>query len=255
MNKEEKIFLKNYDDSIYKKISIATDVILFSVSNKKTDNYRKTDEKKFSVLLVKRNEYPYKNCWSLPGGFVKPNETLEDSVENILRNKTNLTGIYAEQLYTFSNIERDPRTRVISVAYMALVDKTKLSTKILDNAEWFDICFDGNKTVLSNETESFTLEGNNVLAFDHSTIIMTGIERLRNKVFYTDIVFQMMPECFSLPELQMTYECIIGKKLIPAAFRRTIASKIEKTDKMMTGRGHRPSVLYKKKEVENNEEK
>lgn len=250
----EKIFLDGYDASIYESLSVATDILLFSVSSKKADNYRKTDEKTFSVLLVKRDDFPFKGRWALPGGFVKKDESLEDTVKNILKKKTNLTDIYTEQLYTFGSISRDPRTRVISVAYMALVDRNKLTKNISENTKWFDISFKEDKITLNCAEENLSIETAS-LAFDHSDIIKMGIERLRNKIFYSDIAFQLMPEYFSLPELQMVYEAILGKSLLPAAFRRTMASKIEKTDKMITGRGHRPSVLYRRKKKEDEIEK
>ena len=94
---------------------------------------------------------------------------------------------------------------------------------------------------------SFKVDKNKMLAFDHPQVILSGLERLRNKVSYTDIVFNMMPELFTLSELQQVYEVILGKKLLDPAFRRIIADKVEKTDKMKTGGGHRPSVLFKYK--------
>ena len=89
---------------------------------------------------------------------------------------------------------------------------------------------------------------NNKIAFDHPKVILAGIDRMKNKINYTDIVFNMMPEYFTLGELQDVYEIILGKKLLAPAFRRIISNKVEKTDKMLTGKGHRPSVLYKYKE-------
>ncbi len=132
-NSEEE-FLENYDPSIYEKLSITTDILIMSVSSEEVNNYRKLSEKKFSILLVKRDNYPFKDKWCLPGGFIKIDETLDAAVKRILKKETNLKDTYIEQLYTFSGIKRDPRMRVISTAYMALVDKNKLIDKLSPDA-------------------------------------------------------------------------------------------------------------------------
>ena len=239
------------------------------MSNKQVDNYRKLSKKCYSVLLVKRKDYPYKDKWCLPGGFLQVNETLDEAANRILKKETNLDNIYLEQLYTFSDVNRDPRMRVISSSYIALVDKNRLSEKLPNNASWFDlhiledeksydivlnndieeIKFKVGKTLKEHTTDryKFKVLKNEKLAFDHPLVIVSGIERLRNKVEYTDIVFNMMPELFTLGELQQVYEVILGKKLLDPAFRRIIADKVEKTNKMKTGEGHRPSALFKYK--------
>ena len=271
MYKTEEEFLKNYNVKEFDQLSMTTDILLISVSEEDTDNYRKNTSKKMSILLVKRDDYPYKDKWCLPGGFLNPkNETLEDCSKRILKTETNLDNIYLEQLYTFDGINRDPRCRVVSTSYMALVDKNKLKDKINNNASWFDIVKykDNNNEVLveldnGNEVLIFTLKkvlkekttniyeysikDNSSIAFDHPLVIVTGIERLKNKIEYTDIVFNMMGEYFTLGELQQVYEVILGKKLLDPAFRRIIANKVEKTNKMKMGKGHRPSVLFKYK--------
>ena len=265
----EEEFLKNYDSSIYDKLSMTTDILILSVSSKDSNNYRKTDKKMMSVLLVKRDDYPYKDKWCLPGGFLNPKtETLEECAKRVLKRETNLEDIYLEQLYTFDRIDRDPRMRVISTAYVALIDKDELKQDV-KNASWFDITLMEEKDglifiVLDNGTETISLEVNKVLrnkitdrydyisnnqkiAFDHDVVIASGIEKIKEKVNSSDIVFNMMPDYFTLGELQQVYEVLLGKKLIDAPFRRTIASKVEKTEKMKTGEGHRPSYLFKYK--------
>ena len=273
--KTEKDFLKNYNIKDYKQLSLTVDLLIFSVSEEDVLNYRKKNKKKMSLLLVKRNTYPYKDMWCLPGGFINPDtETLEDCAKRILKEETNLSKIYLEQLYTFDAINRDPRCRVISSSYMALVDKNKLSNKINTNASWFDITsyienkdlievildngkeqitFTIKKTLreLTTDRYSFSILENTSLAFDHPLVIASGMERLRNKLGYTDIVFNMMPKYFTLGELQQVYEVILGKKLLAPAFRRIIAKKIEKTEKIESGKGHRPSVLYQYKKNNN----
>ena len=268
-NSEEE-FLKEYDSNAFEKLSLTSDILIFSVSSQKQDNYRKLSKKSFSVLLVKRENYPFKDKWCLPGGFVRIDENLDDAPRRILKDETNVDNIYLEQLYTFGNVNRDPRMRIVSTSYMALIDKNNLENKLSENACWFDIILYEEKNnivdiVLDNGTTtiSFTIEKilrekttdrysfntikNNLLAFDHTLVILSGIERLKNKLEYTDIVFNMMPELFTLGELQQVYEIILGKKLLDPAFRRIIANKVEKTNKMKTGGGHRPSVLFKYK--------
>lgn len=267
----EQEFLANYNVSKYKQLSLSADILLFSVSEEDNQNYRKNSAKKMSILLIKRHNYPYKDMWCLPGGFLNPEtETLDDCTKRILKTETNLSNIYLEQLYTYDELDRDPRCRVISTSYMALVDKNRLSDKVNENASWFDVTMyhdDGNAITvvldngkdtikfsikkilreLTTDRYTFKIKKNKDLAFDHPLVIVAGMERLRNKLNYTDIVFNMMPEYFTLGELQQVYEVILGKKLLDPAFRRIIADKVEKTEKMKTGGGHRPSYMFRYK--------
>ena len=268
--KSEEEFLKDYNPDEFKKLSLTTDILVLSVSSNDNSNYRKTDDKSMSVLLVKRDNYPFKDKWCLPGGFVGYDEELDEAPKRILKKETNLDNIYLEQLYTFGSLDRDPRMRVVSTSYMSLIDKNRLVEHINKNASWFDITLYEEKNnivtiVLDNGTDtisfkiekvlreqttdrySFHILENNSIAFDHPLVILSGLERLKNKVSYTDIVFNMMPEYFTLGELQKVYEVILGKKLLDPAFRRIIKNKVVKTDKIKTGEGHRPSYLFKYK--------
>ena len=268
-NSEEE-FLKDYDSSIYEKLSMTVDILILSVSSEETGNYRKTDKKKMSILLVKRDDYPFKGKWCLPGGFVKIDEDLEDAPVRILKRETNLDNIYLEQLYTFGSVHRDPRMRIISSSYMALIDKNRLNENLNENACWFDIVNINEKddivdVILNNGYENinfsikkvlkekttdrykFVEVKNDKIAFDHTIVILSGLERLKNKIEYTDVVFNMMPELFTLGELQQVYEVILNKKLLDPAFRRIISNKVVKTNKLKTGEGHRPSYLFKYK--------
>ena len=269
--KTEEEFLKDYDPKEFEQLSMTSDILLISVSDQEQTNYRKTSKKMMSILLVKRDDYPYKDKWCLPGGFLNPKtETLEECAKRVLKTETNLSNIYLEQLYTYDAIDRDPRTRVVSTTYIALIDKNKLTEMINPNASWFDIVLleeknnivditldNGKDTIhLSIKKElrekttdryRFIAIKNENLAFDHAIVILAGIERIRNKINYTDIVFNMMPDYFTLGELQQVYEVILNKKLLDPAFRRIIANKVVKTKKMKTGEGHRPSALFKYK--------
>ena len=268
--KSEEEFLKNYDSSIFEKLSMTADILLLSVSDQEQTNYRKTSTKMMSILLAKRDDYPYKGKWCVPGGFLDvKNETLEECAKRVMKRETNLEDIYLEQLYTFDGLDRDPRMRVVSTSFVALIDKNKLTQKV-EHASWFDVTlieeknnvveitldngeevirFAIKKVLREKTTDRYDFEviENEKLAFDHAKVILSGLERIRNKVNYTDIVFNMMPEYFTLGELQQVYEVILNKKLLDPAFRRIIADKVEKTNKMRTGGGHRPSYLFKYK--------
>lgn len=267
--KTEEEFLKDYDSSKFEKLSATTDILIFSVASSKQENYRKLNNKHFSVLLVKRNRFPFKDMWCLPGGFIGIDETSEDAAKRILKRETNLKNIYLEQLYTFDDINRDPRMRIISISYVALVDKNKLDDTLYENASWFNMDIEEDekqiKVNLDNGEENFdivvkktlkeqttdrykyTVEKNDKIAFDHPLTIVSGISRIKNKLEYTDVAFNLMPEYFTLGELQQVYEVILGKKLLDPAFRRIIASRVEKTDKVRVDGGHRPSKLFRYK--------
>ena len=266
MYNSEEEFLKNYDSSKFEKLSITSDIIIFSVSDGYQDNYRKLNNKYFSILLIKRDDYPFKDSWCLPGGFIKIDETTEEAAKRILLKETNLHDIYLEQLYTFDEVKRDPRMRIVSTSYMALVDRNKLLDKLSPNASWFNVIVsedeeainitldNGNeeiKVVIEKKLKELTTnryqyisKETGKLAFDHDLIITSAISRLKKQIANTDIVFNMMPKYFTLSELQQVYEVILGKKLLDPAFRRIIADKVTKTSKVKTGGGHRPSALF-----------
>lgn len=266
MYHSEEEFLKNYNSNEFEKLSMTTDILVVSISDEPTTNYRKTSKKHMSILLVKREDYPFKDKWCLPGGFLDIHEDLEECPRRVLERETNLKNIYLEQLYTFGNVNRDPRMRIVSTAYIALIDKNRLNMELTKNASWFNVTYEEkNNTVklsldngeefltcqikkelkeLTTDRYQFQIVSNHSLAFDHPLVILSGLERLKNKIEYTDIVFNMMPKYFTLGELQQVYEIILNKKLLDPAFRRIIADKVEKTKKVKTGGGHRPSALF-----------
>ena len=271
MYSSEEEFLKHYNPDKYEKLSMSTDILIFSVSDIEKNNYRKVNNKVMSILLVKRDNYPYKDRWCLPGGFIDPKtETLLDSAKRILKRETNLEDIYLEQLYTFDCLNRDPRMRVVATTFMALIDKNQLLHIINERASWFNIVdvndnnnvititldngneelkFSVRKTLLSKTTRNYEYhKEKSVLAFDHESVIVCGMDRIRNKVKDTDIIFNLLPKYFTLGELQRIYEVILGKKLLDPAFRRIIKDKVVKTDNIRSDGGHRPSILYTYKE-------
>ena len=197
------------------------------------------------------------------------NESLDEAVLRELKEETNIDNIYMEQLYTWGEVNRDPRTRVISTSYMSLVDSSTLEIKASDDAadaQWFTVTcklFQEQKTVtkkgyilqqvfkliLSNKEENLSavvkvekiVEGKVTIfkreiieaigiAFDHAKIIEYGIERLQNKIEYTDIAFNLMPELFTLTELQQVYEVIMDTDLLKANFRRKTSNMVIETN-------------------------
>lgn len=267
----------------YFKPSVTVDSIIFTIRDSQTENYRKLPEKKLEILLVKRAQEPFKDKWCLPGTFVGEKETLEEAVNRSLAEKTNIKDIYLEQLYTWGAPERDPRTRVISTSYMGLVDSDNIQIKAgkyVEDINWFDVQLktlketnkekkDGyykteeieilltNKhTVLKSKVKVVKelVNGNLIiytqilqsdLAFDHAKLLIYAIERLKNKVEYTTIAFNLMPERFTLTQLQQVYEILLDKPLLKANFRRKIADMVIETDEQEENAGHRPSKLYK----------
>lgn len=277
----EEEFLEQYDDGIYQKPSFTVDMLIFTVMNEEKENYRKLPEKSLKILLVKRGDHPCIGKWALPGGFVDVNESLDEAALRVLRAETNIDDIYMEQLYTWGEVSRDPRTRVISSSYMALVDSSSLSIKAgsdEEDAAWFNVRYNllqEKKEVVEkgyiyeqivqiklwNENEELSAKIKIIenpdgkvsreimestgIAFDHGKFIEYAIRRLRNKIEYTSLAFNLMPELFTLTELQQVYEVIQGKELLAAAFRRKVSNMVIETNQFTKDAGHRPSKLFK----------
>ena len=265
------------------KPSVTVDTIIFTVRDLNVDNYRKLPEKKFQVLLVKRAGEPYKDKWSLPGTFVGKEEKFEEAVNRCLEEKANIKDIYLEQLYSWGDPQRDPRERVISTSYMGLLDTGDIQIKAgrnVEDVDWFniklntikekskekkdgyykaeeiEILLESKQEVLKSRVKVVKelVNGNIViytqilqsdLAFDHAKILIYAIERLKNKVEYTTIAFNLMPEKFTLTKLQQVYEILLDKPLLKANFRRKIADMVIETEEYEENAGHRPSKLYK----------
>lgn len=269
----EEEFLAAYRPEDYPRPSVAADMVIFTVTDEDEENYRRLPEKELRLLLVRRGGHPYLGCWALPGGFVRPTETTEEAAARELREETGVDQVYLEQLYTFSQPGRDPRTRVMSCSYMALIDSSRIRIQAGDDADqaaWFkltcrmrsrrqdtelwdlelshgDILL---KTLLEKkEKESFTqcrILENEGLAFDHARIIACGLHRLRKKLKYTDLAIHLMPEYFTLTQLQQVYQVVLDQKFPTAAFRRKAASMVKETQRFTENAGHRPSRLYQK---------
>ena len=204
----------------YPRPSVTVDVIIFTLR-----------EDDLQVLLIKRGHPPFEGMWAIPGGFVDIVESLEGAALRELEEETGVRDVYLEQLYTFGDPGRDPRGRTITVAYFALVPADTVRLRAGDDAadvRWWSV---------------YDLPP---LAFDHAGILAYALQRLRYKLEYTAVGFELLPETFTLSELQAAYEVILGETLDKRNFRRKILSAgvIEQTSEYRTGEG-RPAKLYR----------
>jgi len=228
----EQQYLAQYNVAKYEKPGVAIDNLLFAIEEVESDNIRKLPQKRLQVLLVKRAEHPFIGLWSLPGTFLKLSETFEEASLRCLKIKSQVEDVYLEQLYSFGAVKRDPRHRIISIAYMGLINKNHYDhMAISENAAWF--------TVLDGQ-----LADAGDLAFDHAEIIKYGLSRLKNKLEYSDIAFSLLPGQFTLAELQQVYELILGKSFSKSNFQRKIRDKVECLNEYQKS-AFRPALLYK----------
>jgi 8-oxo-dGTP diphosphatase len=204
--------------------AVATDIVVFSVKNEE-----------LMVLLVKRGIAPQQSSWALPGGFVGPQESLDDAARRELGEETGVTDLYLEQLYSFGEADRDPRGRVVSVAYLALMRVG--SQELVAGTD-------------AAEAKWFAMSKLPRLAFDHADILKLARERLAKKVNYSSIALQLMPEEFTLAELQTVHETLTGRAADKRNFRKLIANQgtVVETGKMHQSGAHRPAALYRAKD-------
>jgi 8-oxo-dGTP diphosphatase len=199
-------------------------------------------------LMIKRRDHPFRDTWALPGGFVHMGESLDGAASRELTEETGLEDVYLEQLYTFGEPSRDPRTRVITVAYYALVDWQRLRhlqsedqpTLLKLEVEWSGET-GGPVTVLDETGQAQSL------AFDHADILGMAVKRIRGKLDYVPIGFQLLPACFTLRQLQDVHETILDKPLNKDSFRRRMLASglLEATGEREEDVDHRPAELYR----------
>ena len=205
----------------HKKPSLTVDCVVFGL-----------DEEDLKIILIQRDRDPYKGRWALPGGFVHNDESLEEAAMRELKEETGIGNVFLEQLYTFGDVQRDPRGRVISVAYYALVNlrdhKIKAATDARD-AAWFSV------------------DDIPKLPFDHNKILEVALKRLRGKVRYEPIGFELLPEKFTLTQLQRLYEKILEQDIDKRNFRKKILSMelLKELDEVQMDVAHRAARLYK----------
>lgn len=222
----------------YEDPSVTVDLVIFSVEEIKPKSKRKHPDRKLKILLGKREKEPFKNEWALTGTFLRIDEEIDDTAKRVLKEKLNIDKIYMEQLYTWGGINRDPRKRILSISYLALSDKDEIKPE--ENKEHF------------SELNWFLIEDldNIEIAFDHREIINYALERIKNKAEYTDIVLHLMPEYFTLTELQKTYESVLEKEFTIHNFRRKteklLEGKMMETEEYKQGGMYNKAKLYKK---------
>lgn len=187
---------------------------------------------KLEVLLVERDAAPFQGEWALPGGFVRPGERLEDAARRELREETNVTDLFLEQLYTFGDPQRDPRGWVVTVAYYALVAPAQYELRADTDAR---------------RAQWFAVDALPALAFDHALILDTALQRLQGKVRYAPIGFELLPKKFTLFQLQQLYEIILERKLDNRNFRKKILGMdvLRELDEWQKDVPHRAARLYR----------
>jgi 8-oxo-dGTP diphosphatase len=211
---------KDYDVTKFDKPSVTVDTLIFTIDN---------DELK--IVLVKRTADPFKDRWAIPGGFVQMQENLEQAAIRKLVDETGITDVYLEQLYTFGDPKRDPRTRVITVAYMAL-------------APFRSVTYRKGQEI--SEVKWFSVGKLPPMAFDHKQIVLYALKRLQKKIDSSLLAFGLLPKEFRLSELQKVHEVILGEPIDKRNFRKKILSLdlIEPTGNKDLEGAHRPAMLY-----------
>ena len=261
-------FLAAYDETLYRRPSNTVDMILMTIS-----------EGSLKILLVKRGDHPFIHDWALPGGFINFDEDMETAVQRELAEETNITdNTYFKQLYTFGNADRDPRTRIISTAYLSMTPEENIrNTAAGDDAAetgWFTISkitentddsgrksvlrmdldekdihmiYDVNDSVRSNYVEtrsSLNPQSNAKLACDHIKAINMAMDQIQHRAASTGILFNMLPEEFTLRQAQTVYEAIIGRKTDTGNFRRDIKKMLKPTGRKCAT-GGKAAELYR----------
>ena len=283
MSDEEKEFLAGYDLTKYDRPSVAADIVVFAImAAGERDNTRKPQDKKLKILLIERGGYPYKGCWAMPGGFCKKKEDVIDSARRELSEETGIDDAYVKLVGVYGEPGRDPRGWVISSTYMALMDEERCRVKAGDDARdagWFTVELEdisGKKEVSGNgeryrlvltdsgsdtrlsavlrktdmstrgrSSDSYDIEECEGLAFDHARIITEAVLGLREDLGRDpELAFDLLPERFTLSELQNVFEQIWDRELTTPNFRRKIADYVEETEYIQEGERYRPAKLF-----------
>lgn len=264
-------------------IGLAADVVVFTVGKGRQDTTRKMPNAKLQVLLIRRGRPPFQGDWALPGGFMEQGESLRETAYRELYEETGLVPNHLEQLYTWSDVDRDPRGRVISTSHLAVLNAQHSRPRAGDDASearWFDLSYSlersetsednghpeyiwdvrlhltsgtvilsalvrGRRTFQSNRDQiHWQIIENHGLAFDHAKVLGQGLEVFRHKIRNTDLLFNLMPEFFSLAQLHQVYEAALGTTMNRGRFRTLVSGKLRKTASSAAQGGSRPAQLY-----------
>lgn len=235
---DEATHLEGYDPSAFERPSVTVDLILMSVIDGAP-----------AVLLMRRDEAPFAGRWALPGGFVGIGESLDAAARRVLADKAHMADAYVEQLYTFGAVERDPRMRIISVAYFALLPADRFSAALKATTELslaeLAVPWKGD----TGGPVEVRMSGDEplMLAFDHGEMLGLAMRRLRGKLDYSGVAFALLSERFTLRALQDVYEAILDIRLNKPAFRRRMLDRgwLEPTGEREAGTSFRPAELYR----------
>ena len=205
----------------YPRPALTVDCVVFGI-----------DDDELKVLLIQRDLAPFEGQWALPGGFVHMEESLSEAALRELREETGLEKVYLEQLFTFGAVDRDPRGRVVAVAYYALVKLSDHSVQAATDAR---------------DAQWFPVWDTPTLAFDHAAVVPVALERLKGKVRYQPIGFELLPKKFTLTRLQRLYEVILERELDKRNFRKKILAMeiLVELDEVEKGVAHRAARLYR----------
>jgi len=235
----EQAFLAGYDPSCFPRPSVTVDVVLLAPL-----------AGQLHTLVIRRLDHPFRGLWALPGGFIHLDESLEQAATRVLASKTGLDGVFLEQLGTFGAVDRDPRTRILSVAYCALVDPGRFQEVRVPaedaavgriSVPWAGEA--GGPVALASPAH-----GDLELAFDHAEVIGLAVKRMRGKLDYTPVGFELLPPEFTLLDLQKVHETVLGRRLNKDSFRRRMLAlgQLEATGEVQEGVDHRPAALYRR---------
>ena len=296
---EEREYLENYNIEQFERPSVATDIVAFAVmQDGEQSNIRKLENRELKLLLIKRSQFPYKGAWALPGGFLRPGETIEETAKRELLEETGVENPFLHLAGVYSEVGRDPRGWIISNSFISLINAENCSLRADTDAwdaAWFCVKLQSDNTSSDDSTsttkmikhtltlsfdsassdsnikgdenieikaivsEKSTRKGHNhvssyqivdsgELGFDHAKIIVQSLLELRDMMEYDlRIAFDLLPESFTLAQLQSTIEKVTDKKFLSANFRRKASDYVEETGEVIEGYGHRPAMLFRVK--------
>lgn len=299
---EEREYLENYNIEQFERPSVATDIVAFAVmQDGEQSNIRKLENRELKLLLVKRSQFPYKGAWALPGGFLRPGETIEETAKRELLEETGVENPFLHLAGVYSEAGRDPRGWIISNSFISLINAENCSLRADTDAwdaAWFCVKLKSDNTSSDDSTsttkmikhtltlsfdsassdsnikgdenieikaivsEKSTRKGHNhvssyqivdsgELGFDHAKIIVQSLLELRDMMEYDlRIAFDLLPESFTLAQLQSTIEKVTDKKFLSANFRRKASDYVEETGEIIEGYGHRPAMLFRVKSAD-----
>ena len=299
---EEREYLENYNIEQFERPSVATDIVAFAVmQDGEQSNIRKLENRELKLLLIKRSQFPYKGAWALPGGFLRPGETIEETAKRELLEETGVENPFLHLAGVHSEAGRDPRGWIISNSFISLINAENCSLRADTDAwdaAWFCVKLQSDNTSSDDSTsttkmikhtltlsfdsassdsnikgdenieikvivsEKSTRKGHNhvssyqivdsgELGFDHATIIVQSLLELRDMMEYDlRIAFDLLPESFTLAQLQSTIEKVTDKKFLSANFRRKASDYVEETGEVIEGYGHRPAMLFRVKSAD-----